>query len=72
MHTPKTAARLIYEMDEVHAYWEELQRVDPEQMPLVAATVLMVIPEGLERLRRAWILDRLDGELATKKTPAGV
>ncbi len=70
MRTPDIAARLQREMDEVHGYWEECQArrseiphpEDDQEMGLIYAALLMSVPEGLERLRKAWILDRLDEE----------
>ena len=70
MRTPTMAARLLRESDELHGYWEccnerintRTDSTDAEEMALIYATLLMTLPEGLERLRRTWILDRLDME----------
>ena len=73
MRTPDVAARLQREMDEVHGYWAECQSrrsemphpEDDQEMGLIYAALLMTVPEGLERLRKAWILDRLELEEST-------
>lgn len=70
MRTPDVAARLMREMDEVHGYWSECQgrrsekphHLDDQEMGLIYAAMLMSMAEGVERLRKAWILDRLDTE----------
>ena len=65
MLTPKIAARLIRESDELHACWVEYP--EPESQALIAAVLLVQIPDGLERLRKAWIVDRLDAEAKVAK-----
>lgn len=70
MRTPTMAARLLRESDELHGFWEccnervntRTDSTDAEEMALIYATLLMTLPEGLERLRKAWVLDRLDME----------
>ena len=70
MLTPTIAARLIHESDELHACWVEYQ--EPESQALIAAVLLAQIPDGLERLRKAWIIDRLDAEQAAVFMPSRV
>ena len=80
MRSPDVAARLQREMDEVHGFWEQCQErrsekphpTDDDEMGLIYATLLIAMLEGLERLRKAWVLDRLNDELTTKLTPAAV
>ena len=77
MHSPNLAARLIREMDEVHAFWEEChnrrleitRHEDEKELSLIYAALLMSVPEGLERLRKAWILDRLEAEETAVVSP---
>ena len=73
MRSPDVAARLQREMDEVHEFWEQCQErrsekphpTDDDEMGLIYAALLMAVPEGLERLRKAWVLDRLEMEEST-------
>jgi len=60
MHSAKAAAKLSSEMREIEGYWREA--LSDEERALSLAAMLMVIPDGLELLRKSWILDRLDME----------
>ena len=60
MRTQKAAAKLSEEMREIEGYWREA--LSDEECALSLAAMLMVIPDGLELLRKSWILDRLDME----------
>ena len=64
MRTPLVAARLMRDMDEVHAYWECAHERrdcpcegDTEEIALIYATLLLGIFEGIDRLEFAILQD---------------
>ena len=60
MRSPPTAAKLSVEMREIEAYWHGA--LSDEERALSQAAMLMVSPDGLELLRKSWILTRLGME----------
>ena len=69
MRTPSLSIALRSEMADLEAAWhqgQELLQVDPEagsaHQSLLYAGMAICMAEGLERLRKGWILDRLDAE----------
>ena len=78
MRTPAIAAHLQAEAGELFHSWElgqHMLRTDcpsaDDHQALVYAALALLIPDGMERLRMAWVLDRsVSEELAAAKTAA--
>ena len=69
MRTPSLSRLLQSEMADLEAAWHEGQElliVHPElgaeHQAVLYAGMAICIAEGLERLRKGWIIDRLDAE----------
>ena len=65
MRTPALAAHLQREMQELHDHWDIGQSMLAEGCPeahdhqaFVYAALLLLIPDGMERLRMGWVYDR--------------
>ena len=83
MRTLSLSSALRSEMADLEAAWrrgQELLKVDKEagsaHQSLLYAGMAIYMAEGLERLRKGWILDRLDAEALThlasrSKSPSG-